>query len=180
MAEALTDCPHGCEDCEPDSHEPERICELCLRDIFRPKPTKFYRMTNERHAELHRSVIEGTDVRLTDDEMLDGWHWCDDFDGLLVGPDTPEADSCVCNSLCKSIHEVIQIIKANRDEGPVRLCCGERHAGPQCPDGKVMCCLCFERFDVDELATNNQGEKTDVCIQCDELDRRAAQEKRHA
>lgn len=49
--------------------------------------------------------------------------------------------------------------------GPVRLCCGQRHMGAVCPDGKVMCCLCFGRFGVDQLATD-KGQPTDVCQPC--------------
>ena len=47
----------------------------------------------------------------------------------------------------------------------MRLCCGMRHYGPQCPDGKVMCCLCFCRFDLYQLAEEG-GKKTDVCSSC--------------
>ena len=37
------------------------------------------------------------------------------------------------------------------EEPPVRLCCFERHWGAVCPDGKVMCVVCFERFDESDL-----------------------------
>ena len=49
---------------------------------------------------------------------------------------------------------------------PVRLCCMERHYGPVCPDGKVMCCLCFERFEISELSETDDGVKQDVCVPC--------------
>lgn len=53
---------------------------------------------------------------------------------------------------------------------PIKLCCFHRmseHSGPQCPDGKVMCCLCFERFEVGDLATDPaDGKKVDVCKPC--------------
>jgi hypothetical protein len=58
------------------------------------------------------------------------------------------------------------------DKAPVRLCCGKRHFGPQCPDGKVMCCLCFDRFPVDELSETADGHKQDVCKSCDEMERK--------
>lgn len=48
---------------------------------------------------------------------------------------------------------------------PVRLCCGQRHLGPMCPDGKVMCCLCFDRFDVRELNVAG-GVTQDICRPC--------------
>lgn len=53
-----------------------------------------------------------------------------------------------------------------QDEAPVRLCCGQRHYGVLCPDGKVMCCLCFGRFDVSELSETVDGDKQDVCSAC--------------
>jgi hypothetical protein len=55
---------------------------------------------------------------------------------------------------------------------PVRLCCGQRHHGPVCPDGKVMCCLCFNRVEQSGLALEG-GSRVDVCIPCrtDELAR---------
>lgn len=50
---------------------------------------------------------------------------------------------------------------------PIRLCCGERHLGPVCPDSRVMCCLCFERFAQDDLAFDPVIEsKVDVCQPC--------------
>jgi hypothetical protein len=46
---------------------------------------------------------------------------------------------------------------------PIRLCCGERHWGVVCLDGKVMCCMCFERVEQKDL----YGDQ-DVCIWCAE------------
>jgi hypothetical protein len=48
-----------------------------------------------------------------------------------------------------------------------RICCGEEHMGVQCPDGLVMCCLCFERFPVSELH-EIRGGRGDVCKGCAE------------
>lgn len=50
-------------------------------------------------------------------------------------------------------------------EPPVRLCCGQRHSGAQCPDGKAMCCVCFERFDKADLMVEN-GVTYNVCKGC--------------
>jgi hypothetical protein len=65
--------------------------------------------------------------------------------------------------------------RANYDrifrKAPVRLCCGNRHLGVICPDGKVMCCLCFNRVDQDQLNTNPEGSKEDVCISCAEIEK---------
>ncbi len=64
-------------------------------------------------------------------------------------------------------------------ETPVRLCCGQRHWTTQCPDGKVMCCLCFSRFEVEELHIDGDGEREDVCEPCaqreEEVRRRLAE-----
>lgn len=54
------------------------------------------------------------------------------------------------------------------DEPPTRLCCGQKHYGVVCPDGKVMCCLCFDRFDVKGLNVTEDGRPEDVCRECAE------------
>lgn len=51
-------------------------------------------------------------------------------------------------------------------EPPVRLCCFQRHYGPVCPDGLVMCCLCFKRVPVDQLTRDASGDLVDVCNEC--------------
>lgn len=51
---------------------------------------------------------------------------------------------------------------------PIKLCCGAKmsaHRGPQCPDDKVMCCICFERFQVPDLSVD-EGQSVDVCKSC--------------
>lgn len=57
-------------------------------------------------------------------------------------------------------------LKRDLEDAPVRLCCNHRHYGALCPDGKVMCCLCFERFAVDELNVTEGGTLEDVCRDC--------------
>lgn len=55
------------------------------------------------------------------------------------------------------------------DEPPVRLCCMQRHYGAQCPDGLVMCCVCFERVPVDQLEVDPaDGRRWDRCTRCAE------------
>ena len=55
------------------------------------------------------------------------------------------------------------------EPAPYRVCCLQRHWGPQCEDGKVMCCLCFDRFPVEELALED-GTPIDICKPCYEAD----------
>lgn len=58
-------------------------------------------MTPERYNELMDALFNNdNEVELTEAELAQGWHWCYDFDGLLVGPDTGEAQYCTCNPLC--------------------------------------------------------------------------------
>lgn len=50
-------------------------------------------MTRERWTEL----MDDPDAVLADAELDAGWHWCWDWDGLLVGPDmTMEMSCCTC------------------------------------------------------------------------------------
>ncbi len=51
-------------------------------------------MTNERYKRL---MVDGED-ELTRDEIYSGWHWCHEFDGLLVGPQMGEFKFCKCLS----------------------------------------------------------------------------------
>jgi hypothetical protein len=53
------------------------------------------------------------------------------------------------------------------DIPPHRLCCGQPHFGAVCPDGKVMCCVCFGRFPVNQLFIDPaDGRPVDVCTSC--------------
>lgn len=63
------------------------------------------------------------------------------------------------------------------DEAPVRLCCGQRHFGVVCPDGKVMCCLCFHRFAQHDLNVTEDGTPEDVCKPCAEWEKRSLDER---
>ena len=48
-------------------------------------------MTRDRRIE-----VEVFGSRLTEDEVLDGWHFCFEWDGMLVGPGMDEQDACTC------------------------------------------------------------------------------------
>ena len=61
-------------------------------------------------------------------------------------------------------------------EPPARLCCGERHYGAQCPDGLVMCCLCFDRFPVGELNVGEDGRPENVCKGCTAIEQQVLQD----
>ena len=49
-------------------------------------------MTPERRKELDSSP----DACLTDEELAEGYHFCCEWDYLMVGPNDGEADCCCC------------------------------------------------------------------------------------
>jgi hypothetical protein len=57
-----------------------------------------------------------------------------------------------------------------------RLCCGQQHAGPVCPDGLVMCCICFTRVTPEDLHADADGSRWDICAQCAAAEQRYRQE----
>lgn len=46
----------------------------------------------QRHHDLMMGRCE-----LTQEEIDYGWHFCWEFDGLLIGPDCPEWEVCSCS-----------------------------------------------------------------------------------
>lgn len=50
-------------------------------------------MTKERYNKL----MDDLNLSISKEEWDEGWHFCSDWDFLLVGPDTPlEKESCTC------------------------------------------------------------------------------------
>lgn len=49
-------------------------------------------MTPERYRELSRNMA----AALTPEEVAAGWHFCCDWDGLLINDEYPEAECCTC------------------------------------------------------------------------------------
>lgn len=60
---------------------------------------------------------------------------------------------------------------------PVRLCCMARHNGPVCPDGTVMCAICFDKFTGNQLYTDKNGTTHDICKPCHKQDQELLVEK---
>lgn len=48
-------------------------------------------MPNDRYIRIMQEEEE-----LTPDDIAEGWHFCHDFDGLLVGPGMGERAHCHC------------------------------------------------------------------------------------
>lgn len=57
----------------------------------------YYGMTFERYDFLMDE--EGPCVHLNEREIKDGWHFCDDWDGLLIHPDSDEFRHCCCSHM---------------------------------------------------------------------------------
>lgn len=51
-------------------------------------------MTPERYAELDLK-----NARLTQEEVNEGWHFCPDWDFMLVNKKDPESEECYCEHL---------------------------------------------------------------------------------
>lgn len=46
--------------------------------------------------ERYKALMQNDDVQLTEEELKQGWHYCYEFDGLLVGPGMGELEFCTC------------------------------------------------------------------------------------
>jgi hypothetical protein len=59
-------------------------------------------MDHKRYCEIESGI---TDAKLTSEEIAEGWHFCREWDGLLIGPGMPEMEACLCkysNKNCPS------------------------------------------------------------------------------
>lgn len=58
-------------------------------------------MTPKRYNKLNKDG-----VGLTEEELKQGWHWCWEWDLMLVGPGMAELNCCDCENdfgLCKEL-----------------------------------------------------------------------------
>jgi hypothetical protein len=47
-------------------------------------------------------------------------------------------------------------------------CCDTPHYGMTCADGLTRCCLCYERYPLDDLFVDAMGVVWDYCKECAE------------
>ena len=52
------------------------------------------KMTRERWLELMQPYAENDGINLTAEEVEAGWHWCEEWDGLLIHVDDDEFLCC--------------------------------------------------------------------------------------
>ncbi len=57
-------------------------------------------------------LMDDDDAQLTEREVAAGWHWCAEWDGLLVGPGMGELECCRCGAE----QEAARNTKEHRDE----------------------------------------------------------------
>ena len=63
--------------------------------------TDKHKMTQERWNYLMQPFDGDESVMLTAQELADGWHWCDEWDGLLIHTDDREFEHCKCDFMKK-------------------------------------------------------------------------------
>lgn len=71
-------------------------------------------MTTERYTFLMED-----EHPLTAEEMLEGWHFCCEFDGLLVGPGMTELEFCQCHDRSHPVYATTPVslpITLNMDD----------------------------------------------------------------
>ena len=72
-------------------------------------------MTQERFDFLMQPFDdEDFIVMLTADELKNGWHWCDEWDGLLIHTDDIEFKHCKCEFMNKFRKENINDNTTNK------------------------------------------------------------------
>lgn len=42
------------------------------------------------------SLVDSEWSKLTQEELRAGWHFCCEWDQMLIGPGMPEMDACLC------------------------------------------------------------------------------------
>lgn len=58
-------------------------------------------MSEERWNYLMQPFNGNEDVLLTAEELANGWHWCEEWDGLLIHSDDREFEHCKCDFMKK-------------------------------------------------------------------------------
>lgn len=79
-------------------------------------------MTYDRYRELMETEMCETGLTLTEEEIARGWHFCADWDGLLIGPGMGELAACQCpwvDPLTKKVTETqYNLTNLNLDDPP--------------------------------------------------------------
>lgn len=55
-----------------------------------------------------KDVQENDNIKLASEEIAEGWHFCCEFDGLLVGPGSGELTCCSCLPKDHPVYKTIE------------------------------------------------------------------------
>lgn len=55
-------------------------------------------MTRKEHYVLERDP----EAKLTEEQLKDGWHFCNEWDGMLIHITQPEYEACLCDEYRKT------------------------------------------------------------------------------
>lgn len=58
-------------------------------------------------------AIQRDDLELTPEEIAEGWHFCHEYDGLLVGPGMSELDCCRCLDSTHPVYKTVPPVDPN-------------------------------------------------------------------
>ena len=75
------------------------------------KEKEFKLMSEERIEQLKNDQS----LELTDEELALGYHFCYDWDGLLVEPGSNKMQHCFCKGINKKIHK--NLFKNKKSQG---------------------------------------------------------------
>jgi hypothetical protein len=51
----------------------------------------------------YEKLMSNPEEELTTEEKKEGWHRCNDWDFLLIGPGCPELESCTCKKVSDAV-----------------------------------------------------------------------------
>ena len=66
---------------------------------MRMEEKTYFGMSLERYKCLMKGT--GPCIRLSENEMKEGWHFCSEWDDLLIHPDSAEFQFCSCSHMKK-------------------------------------------------------------------------------
>lgn len=52
----------------------------------------------------YNELMKNEDLKLSKAEIKDGWHFCYEWDELLIGPGMGEMEYCSCSDVDKTLH----------------------------------------------------------------------------
>ena len=76
-------------------------------------------MNRQRYLDLVRHEA----CLLTEAEIEEGWHFCEEFDFMLIGPGMQELRCCDCPCAAEAKKEVVKEVWTRKLERKMKLAC---------------------------------------------------------